>query len=247
MNERNDAGNSDLGLSSLSKPRIAQPIRELHLHRALDLNAAKLFRPGPGRSTYLIEEPEIGFGRPDAVLVQISTVGLKRIQDVGLRLPSLAAARSLFAEGESGVTPQHSRALVRSLTRDGWTRDRMVSSSLLLFDSLSVEAKLTDWKRAIRQANSYRVGTHRSAVLMPKTQVKNIDAANLEYHGIGLMQEASGRVQWVTMPKYSSMAPSGSAWLIELLIRGLENGTAHTFSSRRKMTSASARDSTRAR
>lgn len=234
-------------VKSVSKPRIAQPIHELVLHHALDLNAMSLFRPGPGRSLYLIEEPEIGYGRPDAILVQINSGGLERIRKNGLRLPSLASARSLVAQQESGVTPQHSRALVRSLIREGWSRELLIASSHLLHDSLAVEAKLTDWKRAIRQANGYRLGTHKSAVLMPQSQIKNIEAINLDYHGIGLMQQVGGRVEWVASPKSSELSPAARSWLIELLLRGLEAGTAHTFSARRNNDSDSVRDSTRAR
>jgi hypothetical protein len=244
--DRSEDAAEDERLSVVSRPKIAQPIHELALHRALDSNATNLFRPGPGRSMFLMQEPQIGFGVPDAVLVQISSVGLRNFRQHGLRLPSLASARSLFAEDASGLTPQHSRTLVRSLIRAGWTREILISSSALLHDSLSVEAKLTDWKRAIRQANNYRVGTNKSAVLMPQSQVKNIDSVNLEYHGIGLMQEINGRIEWVALPRSTPMAPAAKAWLIELLLRGLENGTAHTFSARRNSSSASLNDSTRA-
>lgn len=221
-------------------------MHELALHHALRANGGRLFRPGPGRSAFLIEEPEIGFGRPDAIIVIVSASALQAFRKLDLRLPSLTAARSLEADSTIGVSVGHSRSLVKGLVRDGWNEKALIAAGRLLFDSVSVEAKMSDWKRAIRQATGYRLGTQQSAVLMPQSQVKNIQPVNLDYHGIGLLQESAGRVEWVTRPKRSNLDMPGRAWLVELLIRGLADGSAYKLSERRKIVMASESDCTRA-
>lgn len=213
-------------LGSRSRPPVGIPIHEIVLYEALDRHAARLFPPGAGRSTYIITEPELGFGRPDAILLTISSVSLSAFRRRGLRLPSLNAAKSLSGEGSS-LTERHARTLSRDLERAGWSEHDLRMASGMVADALAVEAKLGEWRRAIRQAAAYRVGTGRSAVLLPGHVGDRVDVRNLETHSVGLLLEEDRSIRWKLAAPRSEVSVSRRAWLTELLLRGLDSDAAH--------------------
>ena len=213
-------------ISATSRPPVGVPIHEVALHDAIDRQFSRLFAPGAGRSVFLVSEPELGFGRPDAVLLTLSVTSLNSFLRRGLRLPSLNAAKSLAGAGTS-LTDKHARALARQLERIGWSERALKDAGGAITDSLAVEAKLAEWRRAIRQAAGYRVGAGRSAVLLPARVGALVDDRNLASHGVGLLVEDRGRVEWSVPAPRTEIGVSHRAWLLELLIRGLESGTAH--------------------
>ena len=157
----------DVGaISTTSRPPVGVPIHEVALQEAIGRQFSRLFAPGAGRSVFFITEPELGFGRPDAVLLTLSVSSLNAFLRRGLRLPSLNAAKSL-AGGGTNLTDKHARSLARQLERSGWSERALKDAGGVITDSLAVEAKLAEWRRATRQAAGYRVGAGRSVVLLP--------------------------------------------------------------------------------
>lgn len=209
-----------------SRPPVGVPIQELSLHAALDRQFGRLFRPGVGRSVFILSEPELGFGRPDGVIIVASSTSLAAFQRRKLRLPSLNAAKSLAGAGTS-LTERRSRTLARDLEHAGWSERDLREAAQIIADSLAVEAKLSEWRRAIRQSTTYRIGTGRAAVLLPAHISAFVDERNLESHGVGLLVEQQGHIKWSVAAPRATISISHRAWLVELLLRGFDNGTAH--------------------
>lgn len=103
----------------------------------------------------------------------------------------------------------------------------MITAAGMVADAVAVEAKLSEWRRAIRQAAGYRVGAGRAAILVPARVGALVEARNLETHGIGLLTEDSARIHWSVAAPYAATSISHRAWLVELLLRGLDSNTAH--------------------
>lgn len=233
-------------ISEMSRPPVGIPSHELALHEALDRQVPNLFPPGKGRSVFIVREPELGFGRPDAIILTISATALQSFMNTGLRLPSLNAARSLSGEA-SNVTIKYARTLARDVERSGWSHRALARSASMVTDSVAVEAKISEWRRAIRQATGYRVGTSRAAILVPARVGALVERRNLESHGIGLLTEQFRRIQWSVEAPPSEISICHRAWLIELLLRGLESGTAHRSAASANRTSESRQATTRLR
>lgn len=217
-------------LSASSRPPVGVPIQEAVLHSALKEHHRKLFPPGVGRSTFFLSEPELGFGRPDALILTVSKSALSAFRRTGLRLPSLSAAKSLAGVG-SGNSERYDRALARDLSRSGWTAADLIAAGKIIHDSIAVEAKLNEWRRAIRQASTYRIGAGRAAVLLPDRVSTNVDLRNLEAHEVGLLLSKNGKITWSVAAQPGPLSPSHRAWLLELLLRDLDSGILHTTKS----------------
>lgn len=214
--------------------RVGVPTHELVLTRALAASIGRLFPPGSGRTTFVILEPEIGRGRPDAIAVQISTSGLLAVQREGLRLPHLTASRAASASGDAasfGVTGPYGRHLQAKIRTAGWTERRAASVANLVVDSLAVEAKVKDWRRAMRQVASFRRYAHRAALLLPDNVASRVDEETLNVYETGLLSEHDGRVSWARAAPRLPIDPAASTWLVELLVRGLDQGTAYSASA----------------
>ena len=124
---------------------VGVPVAERALTEALDVSASQILPPGPGRSLIHMREVELGTGRPDAVLVVVSSAGLESRLQKGLRLPSLAHARvleSIRTGAPSGYSRRHSSQLTKSLQDIGWLtqRNQVREVTNLVARSLVVEA-----------------------------------------------------------------------------------------------------------
>lgn len=234
------------GATSVNRPPVGSPIHEIALHDAIANRALSILRPGPGRSLYLLVEPELGFGRPDAILLVLSATALATFRQRQLRLPSLTAARSLGEESH-GVTVDHARALSRALRQAGWDDSALRVSGNMIHDALAIEAKMSEWRRAIRQATAYRLGTGRSAVLLPEPVARRVDQRNLAVHGVGLLAQSHNALEWITESPRREISMSSRAWLVELLLRGLDDGSAYSATASRKIVSASRKETSLAR
>lgn len=212
-------------LGAASRPAVGVPTHELALHNALNSQFGHLFRPGAGRSVFLVQEAELGLGRPDALILTVSAYGLESFAQRGLRLPSLAAAKSLMGDS-SNVSKKHSRHLSRRLEESGWTNQNLKQAASLVHDAIAIEAKMSDWKAAIRQASRYKVSVGRAAILLPHRVGALVESRNLEAHGLGLLVEDQRRIRWAVPAPVSAADSTQRAWLLELLIRGLEDGGA---------------------
>lgn len=156
-----------------SRAAVGVPKQEVVLHRAMQRDALRLMRPGLGRSTFLLLEPSLEFGRPDGVLITASSSALRSFKRKGLRLPSLTAAKSLMG-APTNVTSRRERSLANELRRQGWNEHYMTSSARIVHDSIALEAKMADWRKAVRQATQYRLGTARTAIIVPNRVSRSI-------------------------------------------------------------------------
>lgn len=230
--------------------RVGVPKAEAHLTSQLARSAGVLFAPGPGRSSWLILEPKTGFGIPDALMVQASSQAVLFAQRRGLRIPTLSAARVLAAgdDGSSpGLSPQHARAIELRMIREGWDSNGVRRQSDLVHDSLAVEVKLTDAKRALQQLNKFRVSVHRAAVCMPATTAHRASRSTLEHLGGGLIVADTDGMRWEVSPTRREIPLYRRLWLAELLLRGIESDAAYKFSASRNRAIAPISDRTRPR
>src|SRR6266540_6643957 len=96
----------------ISSKVVGIPKEESRLTEAITADARALLRPGSGRRLLLLEEVELGIGRPDALLLTVSPSALERRAQSSLRLANLTDAKVLGAltRGDlttSGVTLSH--------------------------------------------------------------------------------------------------------------------------------------------
>jgi hypothetical protein len=213
--------NESRALEVGSRSGVGVPTHELVLHDALAKLYEQVVQPGPGRSAYYIPEPELGFGRADGLILVISPAALKVFYRKKLRLPSLSAAQSLGAQDNSN-TAAHSRQLARRLASQGWSETKLHAAAKMVSDSLSVEAKMSDWRRAIRQATGYRVMTGRSAILIPDAISHRVNEQNLAAHGVGMLVAGQRKIEWAYPAPRTAVGDARRAWLVELLLRHLE-------------------------
>jgi len=233
--------------STATRQRVGEPVQEVALTTLAQGRAADILPPGPGRSLFVLLEPELGRGRPDIILLAISSTALDAFTKGRLRLPSLTAARALdltVADSDLGVTDKYARQLRRELLQAGWDLSSATRKPLV-GDSIAIEAKVKDWNQALRQAAKYRDSCHRTALIMPPAASDRVSRAALEFHGLGLLESNDAEIAWRVPAPRRPLRPAIQFWLIELLTRGLENGTAYRFSSSAKPSKASRNVSTR--
>ena len=235
------AGEDEETVGPPTSRRVGQPTHERALTDALASSIARLFPSGPGRSTYIIFEPELGRGRPDAIAVHVSSAALAAVMRQGLRLPHLTASRAALAVDHTdglGVTGTYGRALRSRIRTAGWTESRASAVSGLVVDSLAIEAKMKDWRRALRQVAAFRAYAHRAALLVPESVADRVEPVGLDVYQAGLLVELAGQAEWRREAPRQDLDPAASAWLVELLMRGLESGTAYRASSSAKLSRA---------
>jgi hypothetical protein len=213
-----------------SDRRVGVPIQERLLTNALLANVDSVLRPGVGRSVFAIQEAELGAGRPDVILLSVSVGAVEAFRRTGLRLPSQLAARALdpaLSEEDIGVTRAHLRSVQRDLRERGWSGAIVERSASVVHDSLAVEAKVKDWRQAVRQVSRFRRLFHRSAVLMPSRPRSEASQLALDVYGCGLLLEHESTVRWERGSVRSEPQQWARIWLLELLVRGLDDGSAY--------------------
>lgn len=225
------------------RSRVGVPIEERALVDAFLMRCAEFFRPGPGRSVFVLEEPDLGgSGRPDLVFVAIAPSALRKYMESGLRLTSQASARvldpSLNAD-QLGVSTSYASALRRSLASQGWSSASPERLAAAVADTLAVEAKMRDWKRALNQVSKFRRLFHRSAILMPERPLPADTYRSLDFYGCGLLFRDGDEFTWEKTPGAGSPSVWSRLWLLELIVRGHQNGTAYRLSAERNWSMAS--------
>jgi hypothetical protein len=225
---------------------VGVPTHELALMSALARDMWRLDRPGPGRVNFVLFEAEVGAGRPDAVVLTVSRNSLEKFRATGLRIPTPTASRALTdtADSSLGISVQYARSLRRRLEAEGWTSREFQQGAAIIHDSLAIEAKVSDWSRALRQVAKFQPTTHRSAILMPEMAATRVPRPTIEKNGIGLLAESHGRTEWMTPAVGQDLSPQRRLWLLELLLRGLDAGVAYNPSALRKRSIAELNAST---
>ncbi len=243
MSGQNVAINAEPSDPTPTPRRVGVPTHERLLTEAFLGQVSTVVRSGPGRSLYVLEEADLGAGRPDIIVLTISSTALNSFRESQLRLTSPVAARALdvnLSADELGVTRSYAMELRRNLQRQGWSRVDTARLSRAVHDSLAIEAKVRDWRSAVRQVAKFRRLFHRSAVLMPERALPIESSKSLEFYGCGVIfQRRNTDFSWERFPRPGSPPTWTRIWLLELLVRGLEDGSAYKLSASRKLASAS--------
>ena len=237
----------DSDLVTTGERWVGVPAREGLLTQRLADAAGKLFPPGSGRSSWLVLEPQTGLGIPDVLIIQASALAVSTHVARGLRLPTLSAARVLSARPNeaTGVTPRYAQSLRLNATRDGWTASAVRAASSVVSDSLAIEVKLADAKRALQQLSKFRVSTHRAAICRPASTAHRASRQTLDRFGAGLLVAEEFDIHWENRARFQEIPTFRRLWLAELLVRSLEAGSAYRLSASRKRSIADASDLTR--
>ena len=206
---------------------VGVPVAERALTDTLDVLARSVVAPGSGRSLVHLHEVEVGSTRPDAILLVVSLAGLNARLRAGLRLPSLAHARvleSIRTGVPSGYSRSHVDQLTSSLRERRWlTRQKHVRDvSRLIARSLVVEAKVSDWRRGIRQLAKARWLCHEAALLMPLKTQHRVSRVTLRHNRLGLLVARPYELKWQIRSPSLEVPWAANLWLTELAIRDLE-------------------------
>lgn len=152
--------------------------------------------------TTVFEEVKIGYGVPDVVIVKhkrknnVNRTSYLNYFDLSI-LKIIETSKSMTIPELMELTrssKKQTTATIAKLIDNNLVLEKNHSYSYknydnLILDTIAIEAKLTDWKRALNQAYRYKWFSHKSFVCMPESNVKpaqnNIDLfINL---GVGLV------------------------------------------------------------
>ena len=89
--------------------------------------------------------------------------------------------------------------------------------------TVSIEAKLKDWKSGILQAERYLMFSDYSYLALPKEKVKNVDMEYLVKTGIGLLAVSSNNIEEVVKPKRSLECDYKQKYLLTSAILNLNS------------------------
>lgn len=219
--------------------RVGQPIEEAKLTRSFDSSVGRLVRPGAGRSAYVVSEAEAPIGRPDVLVVVASSAVVDKYIADGIRVPNVTASKLLFDLDSSDRRTEHLARVESSLRGGGWSRARARRLALAVHDSLAIEAKVSDWRKGLRQVSRFRRSFQRSALLLPGGMFTDPLKESLLAYGCGLLLSHAGRVEWrfestkVEPPLWARL------WALELVARSIESGSGYRAVSRPKRSIAS--------
>ena len=192
---------------------VGQSVHELVLTNALGRFSKQLLPPGVGRSVITIPEVPIGRGRPDILMVVLAKASLNSYIKSGLQVETLNHAYRISADTEHGDAR-------KSLNRTSdWTPQNFRMYAKAVADSLAVEAKIKDWKQAIRQASRFRHLSHRAAIMLPTSRSSKKIDPYLGTYGLGLITLEEGKPTWDIQAQKTELSPAKRLWLLELAAR----------------------------
>jgi hypothetical protein len=208
---------------------VGVPKAESRLTDAVLRRPQQLIRPGPGRQLLIIDQVEIGIGKPDFLLLKVSPAALEARRKSLPRLANLAEASVLGAlrSGDisvSGLSLSRSRSLARRLKSEGWIdragNVRRVPN--IIGDSLIVEAKISHWPVGISQLARTRRLVNRVALLVPASAIPLIPEAAVKHNVLGLASWNGKTLSWVRDAPSMPLSWTAAMWLTELALRHTE-------------------------
>lgn len=202
---------------------VGKAIHEIVLTAALSQYADRIFPPGTGRSLVIIPEADIGRGRPDVLVVVMSKTALKAYLKSGLHVESLAVARTLVAGTVTTSGKTGTRKTASKVGGKSWTPAEVRRYTRTVFDSLAVEAKMKDWKQAVRQASRFRHLAHRGAIMLPESASLDRVEPYLRTYDLGLISFASRTPSWSVSASKAELHPGHALWLLELAAREIRS------------------------
>ncbi|WP_143546090.1 MULTISPECIES: hypothetical protein [unclassified Rhodococcus (in: high G+C Gram-positive bacteria)] len=203
---------------------VGVPIHEARLTEAFAQDAHNLMPPGAGRSLHLLLEPRIGRGRPDVLLLAISSSGLISYLRKANRLATFTEAQVISGDVDEpvGVSATYARDLRSKMQAANWKDSQLAHARNLVHDSLAVEAKMSDWRRAVRQVARFGPMAHRTAILMPENVAARVDLPTLGVYESGLIKMSGDRLSWLRTAPKRPLGDAQKLWLLELLHRQLQ-------------------------
>lgn len=213
------------GLRSSSAHRtVGLPIHEARLTDAFVNAADKLMSPGPGRSLHLMLEPRVGRGRPDILILTVSPSGLLTYLRRSSRFATFTEAQAISGNIDDpiGISTSYAKNLRAKVHTKGWKQSQLLQARNLVHDSLAVEAKMSDWRRAVRQVARFRPMAHRTALLVPEEVADRVDRHTLSVYQSGLITASDHRLSWLADAPKRPLGDAQKLWLLELLHRQLE-------------------------
>lgn len=75
---------------------------------------------------------------------------------------------------------------------------------LNLGKTISIEAKIKDWKSGILQAQRYLMFSDFSYLALPEEKIKNVELAQVEKNGIGLLSVKNNKIEEIVKPSRSN-------------------------------------------
>ena len=210
--------------SQSTRPSVGVPVAERLLTDSLVAQARRLYPPGAGRSAYLLPEADTRRGRPDLLVVHVSSTALGAHAARGLRVPSPAAAYAITStaneESRAGMSATHMRRLRQEMLQQGWTQPVSARTATLVHFSVAIEAKVRDWRRGFRQVSHWGPVAHRSAILMPERQLLLVPPEVLRTYDVDLLGRTSaGGIELARSGRQIEPAAGAKLWLIELITR----------------------------
>lgn len=204
---------------SLSRQVVGRAIHEVTLTDALRRSSHRLLPPGQGRSVVTISEAAIGRGRPDVLFVVVSRTALNAYIASGHAVSTLTEARALATRAAAYTGKKSDEVTEVRTAGKPWTYAAVRQFSTSVVDSLAVEAKMKDWKQAIRQASRFRHLSHRAAIMLPNPRSLARAESYLQTYDLGFIALGPKRATLYVRAAKSDLQPSYRLWLLELAAR----------------------------
>jgi len=179
----------------------------------------------------VIDEADLGLGRPDVVLMAVSMARLRWKAEHSLRLANrieagVLAGTVVETRLAETITPKHRRDVRLRLAERGWMRQaRRQIEGVAIGDNLLVEAKVRDWRTGLVQLARARSYFRKAALLMPEAALAYVPRPYLSSYRLGLVAyEEPARVRWIRRSAVHTQDLSARLWLDELAIRHVIDG-----------------------
>lgn len=219
-----------------TRPAVGVAKAELDLVARFMSSPRSLYAPGRGYQQLVLDEVELGFGRPDLVLLTVSPGRLTAWRNRGKRLGTWTQARVLGALLKPGehvppaVSRDHWLATKRVLESAGWLQLDFAETPIR--ESLLVEAKTRDWRSGLNQLLLRKPLFRETALLVPSPVARRVPRSFLKTYGLGLItQDGRGALSWRRHSRIAKPPLAADLWLTELAIRHIERQRPHNTPS----------------
>lgn len=214
---------------------------EARLTRVALSKPYELVRPGRGYGLIVLDEVELGVGRPDVVILSLSGAALRAWIDRGLRLQNWTEARVLAGTIDprervsAAVGYEHVRAIQRRLRFRGWDGRALRPA---VREAYLLEAKVTDWRTGLVQLTHRQLLFSHAALLLPESVAPRVPRPLLRWHGLGLaVVDDDGEVRWSRRPVARRLSLAAQLWLTELAVEHFDSG--HGYGARSSLARSS--------
>lgn len=216
------------------RPPVGVAKGEARLTRVVLSQPYALVRPGRGYGLMVLDEVELGVGRPDVVILSLSGAALRAWIDRGVRLRNWTEARVLAGAIDprervsAAVGYEHVRAIQRRLRLRGWDGRALRPA---VREAYLLEAKVADWRSGLVQLTHRQQLFSHAALLVPTSVAPRVPRTLLRWQGLGLaVTDDAGAVRWSRRPTARRLSLAAQLWLTELAVEHLDRG--HGYGAR---------------